>query len=403
MTRCANSRPRSRQRLGALPANPRAARLWSPRRARSRRRWRARRAPAEVDRLARGARRPACSPPIRCRSRPPPRPISPRGAQLYAEQLRLLPRRDRAAPTRRWRASSIRRRSPSPTATRARERSLFAPLPGDRPGARRHGDAELRPAARRGPLGARLPCRPLRLSRGARRARAPRSGEADPALRARIPNLEALVAITPAALAREIGAEKAAAVIAYLRANPERADASAAARNRWPSRTNCSRQSLAAYRRGDRDAGRRAGAGRLSRRLRAGRGAARRPRRRPGRRGRSARWAGCAPRSRAARRRPTSRRRVERLQALFGRAEAALAPEAGSGASTFLGALRHPAARGAGGAADRGRDDRLPAQGRAPRHAALCPCRLDRRAGRRRRDLVGGEPSHHHQRRRAAS
>ena len=39
---------------------------------------------------------------------------------------------------------------------------------------------------------------------------------AEPAVRARIPNLGALVALTPAALARDLGEDKAAAVIAYL-------------------------------------------------------------------------------------------------------------------------------------------------------------------------------------------
>ena len=44
-------------------------------------------------------------------------------------------------------------------------------VPGDQPGPRRHGDAELRAAARRRQMGARLPCRPLRLSRCASSAR----------------------------------------------------------------------------------------------------------------------------------------------------------------------------------------------------------------------------------------
>ena len=44
--------------------------------------------------------------------------------------------------------------------------------------------------------------------------------ENDPTLRSRIPNLAALATITPAALAQQIGEEKATAVIAYLRSNP---------------------------------------------------------------------------------------------------------------------------------------------------------------------------------------
>lgn len=43
----------------------------------------------------------------------------------------------------------------------------------------------------------------------------------DPALRRRLPNLAALATITPAALAQQIGEEKAAAVTAFLRSNPE--------------------------------------------------------------------------------------------------------------------------------------------------------------------------------------
>jgi high-affinity iron transporter len=43
----------------------------------------------------------------------------------------------------------------------------------------------------------------------------------DPAMRARIPNLEALTRATEVALAVEIGADKAAALLAYLRAHPD--------------------------------------------------------------------------------------------------------------------------------------------------------------------------------------
>ena len=43
----------------------------------------------------------------------------------------------------------------------------------------------------------------------------------DPSIRRAIPNLAALVALTPAELERQVGADKAQAVMAYLRANPE--------------------------------------------------------------------------------------------------------------------------------------------------------------------------------------
>ncbi len=73
---------------------------------------------------------------------------------------------------------------------------------------------------------------------------------ADSALRARLGNLEALAAITPAALAAEIGPERAAAVTAYLRANPGAVTRTAGS----PldiARANLA-ESLAAYRAGDR-------------------------------------------------------------------------------------------------------------------------------------------------------
>ena len=44
--------------------------------------------------------------------------------------------------------------------------------------------------------------------------------ESDPALRSRVPDLAALATLTPAALAQQIGEDKATAVIAYLRSNP---------------------------------------------------------------------------------------------------------------------------------------------------------------------------------------
>jgi high-affinity iron transporter len=81
--------------------------------------------------------------------------------------------------------------------------------------------------------------------------------EGDPALRKRLADLAALAAITPAALARDIGEDKAVAVTAFLRANPGAVTAAAAggsatlaiARSRL-------HQSVAAYRAGDREAAR---------------------------------------------------------------------------------------------------------------------------------------------------
>ena len=76
--------------------------------------------------------------------------------------------------------------------------------------------------------------------------------ESDPALRQRIPNLEALASLTPAALAGEIGEPKAAAVMAYLRSTPEAVAAPAGPDTLALARERL-QQSLAAYEAGDRD------------------------------------------------------------------------------------------------------------------------------------------------------
>ena len=75
----------------------------------------------------------------------------------------------------------------------------------------------------------------------------------DAGVRNAIPDLAALVAMTPAELEAKIGAEKAAAVTAYLRANPDILEADAAASNASLdlARTRL-RESLAAYRAGNR-------------------------------------------------------------------------------------------------------------------------------------------------------
>ena len=74
---------------------------------------------------------------------------------------------------------------------------------------------------------------------------------ADPALRARVPDLQALVGLTPAALAPQLGEARAAAVVAYLRAHPE-----ILAAGEGPSSLDAAdallERSLAAYRAGRR-------------------------------------------------------------------------------------------------------------------------------------------------------
>jgi high-affinity iron transporter len=159
----------------------------------------------------------------------------------------------------------------------------------------------------------------------------------DAAVRALVPDLEALVGLTPAALSTRIGEGRATAVTAYLRANPAVVAEAAGTGTLAVARERLD-QSLAAYRSGDRDqaaelalaayldgfepveallGARDSGlVAEVEREMGGLRAAI----------GRGVRVDDVAA-------------RVERLQALFGRAEAQLAPEAGSGASTFAGAF----------------------------------------------------------------
>jgi high-affinity iron transporter len=76
--------------------------------------------------------------------------------------------------------------------------------------------------------------------------------EGDAALRQRLPDMAALTAITPAALAQQIGEDKAVAVTAFLRANPGAVTgAPAGGSATLDIARNKLRQSVAAYRAGD--------------------------------------------------------------------------------------------------------------------------------------------------------
>ena len=159
----------------------------------------------------------------------------------------------------------------------------------------------------------------------------------DAAVRARVPNLEALAGITPAALARDVGEERAAAVTSFLRSNPGIL-AEAAGTGSLATARDLLAQSLAAYGRGDR-----AGAGELAlaayldgfEPVEALLGA------------RDGRLVAEVEREMGALRAAIGRgapqadvaARIERLQALFVEAEAALSPDSASSASTFLGAF----------------------------------------------------------------
>ena len=399
MRRCANSPPRSRSGSPRCRTSPAKAELVAEARGaaggdraqgRAAPRSRGRRAAlaGRADRRLSGA--------ARARRQ---RPISARGARALRRELRQLPRRRPATRRRRW----PRRMDPPPIAftdrARARERSLFAlyqvidqGLEGTAMASfaicptRTDGRSPSTPAA--SPIPPRWP------------SRAGGSGSATPALRAPHARSRSAGRPEPAALAaRDRRRTRRAAVIAYLRANPAPLTARRAARIARPrpraprarasppiepaTASGASELALSAYLDGfepveamlaARDAGAdgagRAGDGRASRRDR---------RRRAGRRGRasgSRRSTPCSTRPRRA-----------------------LAPEAGSAASTFLGAFTILLREGLEALlivvamlAFLRKADR-------PRDGAPGPWRLDRRARRRRRDLVGGDPSHLDQRR----
>ncbi|MEO6225876.1 MAG: FTR1 family protein [Sphingomicrobium sp.] len=159
--------------------------------------------------------------------------------------------------------------------------------------------------------------------------------DADPGLRSRIPDLNALSAVSERQLAQQIGASQAGAVLAYIRANPDAVAGSGStlviARQRLA-------ESLAAYRAGNRDEAKRLA---LSAYLDGFEpvepmlGA-----RSPSLLAQVERQMG-ELRAAIAGQHPTSdvAAKVARIQSLFNDADAALAPDRASNASAFLGAL----------------------------------------------------------------
>ena len=159
----------------------------------------------------------------------------------------------------------------------------------------------------------------------------------DPSVRALVPDLRTLVSLTPSALARQIGEERSAAAMAYLRANPSVLVQAEGSGSLTRARDLLSR-SAAAYARGERQ---RAAELALASYLdgfepveavlgaRDGGLVAEVEREMGGLRAAIGRGAPAQDVS----------ERAERLQALFTRADAALAPEASSAVSTFLGAF----------------------------------------------------------------
>lgn len=321
------------QRLGALPAHQAKARLVADARALEAAVARMA-APDEVERMARGlGQRLLAAYPVPLA--PGTAPDLARGARLYAQHCASCHGASGRADT-----AMARRLDPPPIAftdrARARDRSLFGlyqVIGQGLEGTAMTSFASLSPEDRWAlAFYAGTLAYPQALARAGEA-----DWRADPALRARIPDLERLVSITPAALGSAIGEERAAALVAYLRAHPE-ALAATGGSQALAVAHELLRRSLAAYGAGDREQARElalaayldgfepveallgARDGGLVVEVEEAMGRLR------------AAIARGAPVDEVA-------AEVERIQALYTRAEAALAPEAGSAASTFLGAL----------------------------------------------------------------
>ncbi len=322
------------RRIAALPARPQRAALLTG--ARGLQAAVERKAPpVEIERLAHGlAARLLAAYPVPLA--PTAIPDLTRGAALYAQHCATCHGMTGAADT-----PAARQLDPPPVAfadrARARERSLFAlyqVIGQGLEGTAMQGFANL-PDEDRWALAVHAGrfAYPDALAKQGGRIWAD-----DPALRTRIPDIATLVALTPAALARDIGEERAAAVMAYLRHDPAVLMQGHGGAETLNVARDLLRQSIAAYGRGERDhAGELALAAYLDGfepveallNARDG-GLVARVERESG-----------ALRAAIGRGAPLAEvtAHAGRLQALFGEAEAALAPEAGSGASTFLGAF----------------------------------------------------------------
>ena len=211
-----------RRALAALPANPAKPSLLVKARAlQFGDRFESGR-PARRDRAPRPRPRRAVARRLSGPARAAQIPDPARGARLYAAELRGLPRRRRRC----RHGDGAPARSASDRLHRPRRAAIAAvrPLPGDRPGARRHADAE---------LGAS--CRPqdrwaLAFTVGrfaypdALAEQGEASGTSDAGLRARIPNIETLAGTLPGKAWPSRSARQARrALTAFLRADPEAA------------------------------------------------------------------------------------------------------------------------------------------------------------------------------------
>jgi high-affinity iron transporter len=321
------------RRLATLPAHPQRAGLIAEASALEQAIGR-RADPAEVDRRARSL--------AAALLRAYPVPLAPtavpdlsRGQVLFAQQCASCHGADGAA-----RTPAAAQLDPAPVdftdRARARERSLFAlyqVIGQGLEGTAMQSFAQLSPderwalAFRAGSF-----AYPTSLAQEGERI-----WQGDASVRARVPNLQALVGLTPAALAGQIGEARANAVMAYLRANPgvlTRTDSAGS----LATANDLIGRSLAAYQAGRRDeAGELALAAYLDgfEPVEALLSA------------RSGHIVGDVEREMGGLRAAIGRgapaedvtARVERLRGLFAEAETALAPDASSGASTFLGAF----------------------------------------------------------------
>ncbi len=321
------------QRLGALPAHPDKARLVTDARALQAAIGRMA-PPAEIDRTARDlGRRLLAAYPVPLA--PATMPDLARGARLYAEQCASCHGATGAADT-----EMARRLDPPPIAftdrERANERSLFGlyqVIEQGLEGTAMTSFASLPPADRWA-----LAFYVGTIAwQGELVAEGERLWASDPALRARIPDLERLVSLTPSALAAELGAPRAAALTAWLRAHPEALNGGEGSQALAVAH-ELLRQAVAAYRAGDRS---RAAELALNAYLDGFEPVEAVLNARDGGLVAEVETAMGRLRAAIARGAPADEiaREAENVRALFTRAEAALAPDAGSAASTFLGAL----------------------------------------------------------------
>ena len=322
-----------RERLATLPARPQRATLEAGA-AELQRAIASRAAPADVDRRARALADQLLD--------AYPVPLAPaavpdlaRGQALYAQHCGSCHGADGAA-----RVPVAATMDPPPIdftdRTRARERSLFAlyqVIGQGLEGTAMQSFAHLPPGDRWALAfrAGQFAYPPALVEEGRR------LWQSDASIRARLPDLQALVSQTPAAFAGQIGDERAAAVMAYLRSDPS-ALAQAAGSTSLATAHDLIGRSLAAYRSGNRDqAAELALAAYLDGfepveavlAARNGSLVAEVEREMGGLRAAIGRG---APAEDVA-------ARVDRLRDLFTRAEAALSPDAADSVSTFLGAF----------------------------------------------------------------